>query len=239
MTAAQIADFEARLRVLEDDKAIRELISAYCYHADSGHDDELLALFTEDGVLASKVGGRPKRPPAPTRSGPRSPTRRGTTALTCTVTVCICSARTWSLTSPADRRHGQLVLAARAEARAGVRRLLGQQQPVVAAPGRRDLADRRAGAGALADEEFEEMLMNPRSAFAPPGCPPHLMLGVAERAGVGWRHPHPRVNDRLEMIISSGTVPSPTGPPRSPSASTCGHRTSEPVRRCSTRRPST
>jgi hypothetical protein len=51
-----MADFEARLRVLEDEKAIRELISAYCYHADSGHDDELLALFTEDGVLSSKVG---------------------------------------------------------------------------------------------------------------------------------------------------------------------------------------
>ena len=57
MTAGQMADFDARLQVLEDEKAIRALISAYCYHADSGHDEELLALFTEDGVLSSKVAG--------------------------------------------------------------------------------------------------------------------------------------------------------------------------------------
>lgn len=53
----RIAEIEARLSRLEDERAIRELISAYCYHADSGHDEDLLALFTTDGVMSSKVAG--------------------------------------------------------------------------------------------------------------------------------------------------------------------------------------
>jgi hypothetical protein len=57
LTADRIAEIEARLARLEDERAICQLISAYCYHADSGHDEELLELFTADGVLASKVSG--------------------------------------------------------------------------------------------------------------------------------------------------------------------------------------
>ncbi|HEV8064891.1 MAG TPA: nuclear transport factor 2 family protein [Acidimicrobiales bacterium] len=57
MTADRIADVEARLARLEDERAIRHLISAYCYHADSGHDEELANLFTPEGILGSKVAG--------------------------------------------------------------------------------------------------------------------------------------------------------------------------------------
>lgn len=56
-TVDQMASFEVRLQALEDERSIRELISSYCYYADSGRDEELAALFTVDGVMSSKVAG--------------------------------------------------------------------------------------------------------------------------------------------------------------------------------------
>ena len=52
-----LASIDARLRTLEDESAIRDVISAYCYHADSGHDEDLITLFADEGVLSSKVAG--------------------------------------------------------------------------------------------------------------------------------------------------------------------------------------
>src|SRR6516162_5565016 len=51
---------EARLQLLEDDKAIREVLARYGYNADQGRDNAYVNLFTEDGVLDLSTGpGRP------------------------------------------------------------------------------------------------------------------------------------------------------------------------------------
>lgn len=47
----RIAALEARLAVLEDEKAIRELLARYGYYADAQLDDEYFGLFTEDCVM--------------------------------------------------------------------------------------------------------------------------------------------------------------------------------------------
>lgn len=51
-----MTSLEQRMQRLEDERAIGELIARYCYLADSGRDDELLDLFTDDGRLGSTVG---------------------------------------------------------------------------------------------------------------------------------------------------------------------------------------
>lgn len=52
----RLAALEARLRVLEDEKEIRELMSRYGYFADAPLDDEYFALFTEDCVMDVSSG---------------------------------------------------------------------------------------------------------------------------------------------------------------------------------------
>jgi SnoaL-like domain len=42
---------EARLHLLEDDKAMRELLARYGYNADQGRSEAYVQLFTEDGAL--------------------------------------------------------------------------------------------------------------------------------------------------------------------------------------------
>ncbi|WP_067673060.1 nuclear transport factor 2 family protein [Nocardia miyunensis] len=49
--ADRIEALEARLAVLEDEKAIRELLARYGYYADAQLDDEYFGLFTEDCVM--------------------------------------------------------------------------------------------------------------------------------------------------------------------------------------------
>lgn len=52
---------EQRLRLMEDREAIRELDATYCRMLDDGRWDELVVLFTENGVFdgLSRVQGRP------------------------------------------------------------------------------------------------------------------------------------------------------------------------------------
>lgn len=56
-----LADLEARLRRLEDELEIRELISRYGFLADTRRDEELLDLFTDDAVMESGVGPEVRR----------------------------------------------------------------------------------------------------------------------------------------------------------------------------------
>jgi hypothetical protein len=49
--AAALAGLEARLRVLEDERAIREVIADYGFFADSGQHDEWVSNFTADGTI--------------------------------------------------------------------------------------------------------------------------------------------------------------------------------------------
>jgi hypothetical protein len=51
LDAEAIARLEARLRVLEDEKAIREVIADYAFFADSGQHDEWVSNFTADGTI--------------------------------------------------------------------------------------------------------------------------------------------------------------------------------------------
>jgi hypothetical protein len=53
---ARLAALEARLRLLEDEKEIRELMSRYGYYADAPLDEKYFALFTEDCVMDVSSG---------------------------------------------------------------------------------------------------------------------------------------------------------------------------------------
>lgn len=53
----RLAALEERVRELEDEREIRELLSRYGYYADACLDDEYLALFTEDGAMDVSQGG--------------------------------------------------------------------------------------------------------------------------------------------------------------------------------------
>lgn len=53
----RLAALEKRLAELEDERAIRELLSRYGYYADACLDEEYLALFTEDGAMDVSQGG--------------------------------------------------------------------------------------------------------------------------------------------------------------------------------------
>jgi len=48
--AAEVRELRKRVKELEDERAIRELLSRYSYHTDSCKDRELLDLFTDDAV---------------------------------------------------------------------------------------------------------------------------------------------------------------------------------------------
>lgn len=54
----RLAALEKRVVELEDERAIRELLSRYGYYADACLDDEYLALFTEDGAMDVSQGGK-------------------------------------------------------------------------------------------------------------------------------------------------------------------------------------
>lgn len=53
----RLAALEKRVRELEDEREIRELLSRYGYYADACLDDQYLALFTEDGAMDVSQGG--------------------------------------------------------------------------------------------------------------------------------------------------------------------------------------
>src|SRR5947209_3082506 len=52
---ARLQALEARLQEVEDDRAIRELLSRYGYWADMGRDQDYVDLYTEDGAM--NLGG--------------------------------------------------------------------------------------------------------------------------------------------------------------------------------------
>lgn len=51
-----MAALEARLRELEDDRDIRELLARYGYYADAPLDEEYFGLFTDDCVMDVSAG---------------------------------------------------------------------------------------------------------------------------------------------------------------------------------------
>jgi hypothetical protein len=53
---ARVGALENRVRELEDERAIRELLARYGYHADACRDEAYLALFTEDGAYDISMG---------------------------------------------------------------------------------------------------------------------------------------------------------------------------------------
>lgn len=54
--AGRLAVLEQRLGLLEDERAIRELLSRYGYYADAMLDDDYFDLFTDDCVMDVSVG---------------------------------------------------------------------------------------------------------------------------------------------------------------------------------------
>jgi hypothetical protein len=56
---ARVAELEQRLRTLEDEREIRELLSRYGYYADACLDDEFYALFTDDCAMDVSSGRQP------------------------------------------------------------------------------------------------------------------------------------------------------------------------------------
>lgn len=56
--AARVAALEARLQELEDDRAIRQLLARYGFHADLGRSDAYVELYTEDGAIDSGASRR-------------------------------------------------------------------------------------------------------------------------------------------------------------------------------------
>lgn len=57
---ARLAELEARIGRLEDEKAITELLARYGYYADACLDDEYFALFTSDCVMDVSSGKWPE-----------------------------------------------------------------------------------------------------------------------------------------------------------------------------------
>ncbi|MFC6236989.1 nuclear transport factor 2 family protein [Longivirga aurantiaca] len=54
--ASRLDALEARLRLLEDERAIRDLLSTYSSHADAMRDDDWLALWSQDGAIEVAMG---------------------------------------------------------------------------------------------------------------------------------------------------------------------------------------
>src|SRR5262245_66051548 len=48
---SELADLEHRLRLVEDERALRELLAAYAFAADRNDVDAWLALFTDDAFM--------------------------------------------------------------------------------------------------------------------------------------------------------------------------------------------
>jgi hypothetical protein len=48
---AMVASLQARVQELEDDRAIRDTLSEYGFHADNCDDDAFVELYTEDGAI--------------------------------------------------------------------------------------------------------------------------------------------------------------------------------------------
>lgn len=46
----------------EDREAIRELLAVYCFHLDNGEQEQMAALFTEDGTWETAFGSGTTRP---------------------------------------------------------------------------------------------------------------------------------------------------------------------------------
>jgi hypothetical protein len=55
-TEDRIAELERRLIELEDERAIRYLLSRYAYVSDFGNSDDLVKLYTEDGAIDMAMG---------------------------------------------------------------------------------------------------------------------------------------------------------------------------------------
>lgn len=55
-TDDRLTALEARLRLLEDEKELRELLARYGYYADAPVDEEYFALFTDDCVMDVSAG---------------------------------------------------------------------------------------------------------------------------------------------------------------------------------------
>jgi ketosteroid isomerase-like protein len=53
---AKVEELTGRVRALEDEREIRELLSRYGYNADAGRDEAYLDLFTEDGAYDISMG---------------------------------------------------------------------------------------------------------------------------------------------------------------------------------------
>lgn len=53
---AKVENLTKRVRALEDEREIRELLSRYGYNADAGRDEAYLDLFTEDGAYDISMG---------------------------------------------------------------------------------------------------------------------------------------------------------------------------------------
>jgi hypothetical protein len=58
--AARLAELAERLAALEDERAIRELLSRYGYYADACLDEEYYGLFTDDCVMDVSSGTEPE-----------------------------------------------------------------------------------------------------------------------------------------------------------------------------------
>lgn len=54
--ASRVGELEARLGLLEDERAIGELLSRYSYYADSRRDDDWIGLWHPDGALEIALG---------------------------------------------------------------------------------------------------------------------------------------------------------------------------------------
>lgn len=56
---ARLATLEARVQELEDERAIRELLSRYGYTADTCKDEAFVELYTEDGAMRLSARAAP------------------------------------------------------------------------------------------------------------------------------------------------------------------------------------
>ena len=52
----RLEQLAARLRVLEDERALRDLLSTYSSHADAQRDDDWLDLWADDGAIEVSMG---------------------------------------------------------------------------------------------------------------------------------------------------------------------------------------
>ena len=57
---AKLAALEARVRELEDDRAIRDVLSRYGFTADNCQDEAFVALYTEDGAIRVAANAKAK-----------------------------------------------------------------------------------------------------------------------------------------------------------------------------------